>query len=214
MNLSLYYAPYSCATVPYITLTEAGAEFQTHVVNFRQGEHLRPEYLRLNPNHKVPVLSIDGTPLTENVAIQLWIARTFSKARLLPTDGLNEFKAIALIAWCASGIHPFLTPNARPQRYCDLPDSEDSVRRCAQKMLHENFQVGEGLLTQREYFFDHFTIPDAYFFWCFRRGIQFNMDLSGYPHCMAHYERVAQRPSVQKLLTFESAALQASGRAP
>ena len=31
----------------------------------------------MNPKHKVPVLLIDGEPLTENVAIQLFIARRF-----------------------------------------------------------------------------------------------------------------------------------------
>src|SRR5664279_4909091 len=138
MNLQLYYGPIACSLVPYITLTEAGAQFEVEVVNFRKGGHMSPEFLRLNPKHKVPVLVIDGEPLTENVAIQLWIANQFPQARLLPA-GPAYYQAISLMAWCASGIHPFLTPNILPQRYCDLPGSEDSVRRCAQKSLHENY---------------------------------------------------------------------------
>jgi glutathione S-transferase len=113
------------------------------------------------------------------------------------------------MAWCASGIHPHLTPNVLPQRYCDLPESADSVRRCAQQLLVENYGVAEGLLADREWFFDHFTLPDAYFFWCFRRGTQFNVDISPFPACRAHFERVSQRASVRKLLQFEADTLAA-----
>ena len=60
--------------VPYINLTEAGADFEVLPLNFSKGGHMSPEYLRLNPKHRVPVLMIDGEPLTENVAINLWIA--------------------------------------------------------------------------------------------------------------------------------------------
>ncbi len=207
MKLILYYAPVACSLVPYVTLTEAGADFEVVPVNMGKGQQNNPEYLRLNPKHKVPVLLIDGDPLTENVAIQIWIARNFPKARLLPSDPKEEIKAISLMAWFTSGIHPALTPNNSPQRYCDLPGSEDSVKRCAQKLLNEHFTVADGLLAGRETFFEHFTAVDAYFFWCFRRATQFKldtMDLSKYRNCMAHFERMKQRPGVQKLLEFEA----------
>jgi glutathione S-transferase len=206
-NLSLLYAPRTCALVPYILLTEAGAEFDVRPVNLMRGEQLSPEFLRLNPKHRVPVLLLDGEPLTETVAIQLWIARTFPEARLLPADFTQEIRAISLMAWCASGIHPTLTPNALPARYCDLPGSEESVRRSAQKLMHENFQIAETLLSEREWFFDHFTCPDVHFFWCYRRAMLFGIDVSGYASCMAHFERMKQRPSVQKLLAFEAEVL-------
>jgi glutathione S-transferase len=207
MKLVLVYAPITCSLVPYILLTEAGAEFEVRPVNVFRGEHLSPEFLRLNPKHRVPVLLQDGEPLTETIAIQLWIARTFAAARLLPADFNQETKAISLMAWCASGIHPTLTPNVLPQRYCDLPGSEESVRRCAQKLLHENYQIAEQLLSGREWFFDHFTCPDVHFFWCFRRGMLFGVDVSAYPSCMAHFERMKERPSVQKLLAYEAQVL-------
>jgi glutathione S-transferase len=64
MKLTLYYAPITCALAPYITLTEAGADFDVHPVNLRKGEHRSPKYLKLNPKHHVPTLLIDGEPLT------------------------------------------------------------------------------------------------------------------------------------------------------
>ena len=95
MQLILYYAPNACSLVPYVTLTEAGAAFEVRPLNFRKSQHMMPEYLQLNPKHKVPVLVIDGMPLTENVAIQTWIARNFAASRLLPADPIEELKAIS-----------------------------------------------------------------------------------------------------------------------
>jgi glutathione S-transferase len=206
MKLQLYYAPVACSMVPYINLTEAEAEFEVIPLNFAKGQHMSPEFLRVNPKHRVPVLMIDGEPLTENVAINLWIARTFPKAKLLPMDSKQEFKAISLLAWCASGIHPALTPNALPKRFCETPESEESVKECAQKLLAEHYGIADQLLAGRDWFFDHYTAPDAYFFWTFLRAIRFQpkyLDLSKFPNCHAHLERMQQRPSVQKLLAFE-----------
>jgi len=213
MKLALYYAPNTCATVPYITLTEAGADFEARNLNTHAGGNRTPEFLRLNPKHKVPVLIIDGEPLTENVAIQIWISRRFPGAKLLPADPKQEIHAISLMAFCASGIHPHLTPNARPQNYCDLPGSEESVKRVANRLLFEDFKVVEDLLAGREWFFPHFTACDAYFFWCFKRALSFKLDLAGFGNCMDHYERMRGRPSVQKLLAHEKKVLEEFARA-
>jgi len=206
MNITLYYAPMACSLVPYVALTEAEAEFDVHVVNFMKGEHLGAEYMKLNPKHKVPLLAVDDELITENVAILQWIARQYPQARLLPS-GKDEFRAISLMSWCASGIHPTLTPNVMPQKYCDLPDSAENVKKCAHKVMHEAFEIADGLLDGREWFFDHFTIPDIYFFWCFRRAKQFQLDVSKYENCNAHFDRVAAKGSAQKLVEFEAKAL-------
>ena len=207
MPLTLYYAPISCALVPYVALTEARAQFEVRVVNVRGGEQLSADYLKMNPKHKVPVLLVDGQPLTENVAILQWIAHQFPDAHLLPT-GLDTFKAISLLAWCASGIHPHLSPNLAPERYCDFPGSEDGVRRCAQRFLLESFRIADHMLQEREWFFGHFTLPDIYFFWCYRRANLFNVDTSEMPNCRLHYDRVLRRPSVAALLAFEANTLE------
>jgi glutathione S-transferase len=136
-----------------------------------------------------------------------WIAGAFPRANLLPRGGQDEFRAISLLAWCASGIHPALTPNALPQRYCDLPGSEDSVRRCAQKLLMENYQIAEDLLKGRDWFLQNFTLADAYFFWCLRRGLAFGVDMSGLPNCRGHFHRMSARASVKQLVSFEDRTL-------
>ena len=203
MQLALYYAPNACSLVPYVTLTEAGAAFEVRPLNFGKSQHVTPEYLRVNPKHKVPVLVIDGRPLTENVAIQIWIARNFPAARLLPAEPIEALHAIALLSWCASGIHPFLSRINSPPRVCDLPGAEESVRRLAAQQLFESYQIADDRLAGRDWFFDHFTAVDAHFFWCFRRGTQFNLDLAQFKNCLMHFERMQQRPSVRQVLAYE-----------
>ena len=203
MNLTLAYSPIACSLVPYILLTEAGADFKLLNVNLGKQENFSPEYLRLNPKGKVPALIIDGEVLTENVAIQIWIARQFPQAKLLPADPLQNARAISIMAWCAAGIHPKLTQQQRPERYCDLPGTADNVRAHGSHSLFELYEIAEEMLAGREWFFDHFTCADAYFYWCFRRGSLFKPDVSGFKNCMAHMSRMEQRPSVQKLLAYE-----------
>ena len=209
MKLVLYYAPMTCALVPYVTLTEAGADFEVVNVNTRTNQHKTPEFLAVNPKHKVPVLMIDGDPLTENVAIQIWIARTFAHANLLPSQPAPQIKAISLMAWFSSTVHPHLTPNARPENYCDLPGSAAAVQRVGNRMLFEDLAIADALLARRVSFFDHFTAVDAYFFWCFRRALSFGLDLSRFSNCHAHFEHTHQRDSVQAVIAHEKEVQQA-----
>ena len=204
MNLQLFYSPIACSMVPFITRTEANAVFDVRTVNFRNRQHMTPEYLAVNPQHKVPVLLIDGRALTENVAINTWIARAYPAAKLMPSDPMEEIRAISRMAWFASGVHPHLSRINAPEKFCDVPGSEPSVRRLAAQFTAENFTIANGLLAGREYFFDHFTAVDAYFFWCVRRATQYDLPLAAYPDLLAHFERMKQRASVQKVLAFEA----------
>ena len=204
MEIVLYYAPITCALVPYVTLSEAGASFQVRPLNMRKQHHMSAEYLKINPKHKVPLLVVDGLTLSENVAIQIWINRTFPQAKLLPSDPWQELQAISLMSWCSSGIHPFLARINSPPKVCDTPGSDAGVRRAATEALFEAFKIANDKLAGREFFFDHFTAADVHFFWCFRRAGQFELDLSQFANCVAHFERVKARPSVQKLLAFET----------
>ena len=60
MEIALYYAPNTCVLAPYVTLTEAGADFEVRPLNFRKRQHMAADYMALNPKHKVPMLAVDG----------------------------------------------------------------------------------------------------------------------------------------------------------
>jgi glutathione S-transferase len=68
------------------TLQELGVDFEAVTVNLRAGEHRRPEFLKLNPAGKLPVLVDDDLVLTESVAIVLYLAEKYPDKGLVPTD--------------------------------------------------------------------------------------------------------------------------------
>lgn len=201
MQIDLYYAPFSCAIVPYVMLTEAGIPFTLRPLNIRGKENMTPEYLALNPKHKVPLLVVDGKPLSENIAIQLWIVHQAPHARLLPSDPWEQAQAISLLSWFASGFHPLISRYNAPLKVCDVPGSEDRTRKLAGEALLKNMETADKMLEEREFFFDHLTAADAYMFWCFRRsGFFSDLDLSGFKNIAAHLERLMGRLSFQRAI--------------
>ena len=65
-------------------LNALGLEYEEIPVNILEGEHLKPEFLKVNPAGKVPVLVDGDTVLTESSAIQLYLAEKFPQAGLIP----------------------------------------------------------------------------------------------------------------------------------
>ena len=62
-----------------------------------RGEHKSPEFMALNPKAKVPVLVVDGEPLTENVAIITYLSQRYPEARLMPQpkDELERLRQLS-----------------------------------------------------------------------------------------------------------------------
>ncbi|WP_437515897.1 glutathione S-transferase family protein [Sorangium sp. So ce1099] len=67
-------------------LQELGVDFEAIPVNLAAGEHNRPEFRRINPAGKVPVLVDGDLVVTESVAIVLYLAEKYPQKHLLPTD--------------------------------------------------------------------------------------------------------------------------------
>jgi glutathione S-transferase len=89
MRMKLYeFGPTRSIRVRW-TLQELGADFEPIRVNLVAGEHRRPEFLKINPAGKIPVLVDGDRVLTESVAIVLYLAEKYSHKGLLPA-GLNE----------------------------------------------------------------------------------------------------------------------------
>ena len=104
--LTLYFAPGSSSMAVHIALHEIGIPFESRPMSFKTGMRA-PEFLALNPEGKVPVLLIDGRPLTEVAAILFYLAKRFPDAELLPHDDLEaEAQALSWMSFIASTLHP------------------------------------------------------------------------------------------------------------
>src|SRR5262249_5645871 len=68
------------------TLQELGIDFEPITVDLRAGDHRRPEFLKINPAGKIPVLIDGDVVLTESVAIVLYLSEKYASKGLLPAD--------------------------------------------------------------------------------------------------------------------------------
>jgi glutathione S-transferase len=98
---------------------ELGLDLPVREISLQAGDHLTPEYLRLNPNGQVPVLEDGDFVLTESGAILRYIAQGSS---LLPTapraaarleEALDWFKTGFATDYCHDFAYPLLLPKLR-----------------------------------------------------------------------------------------------------
>lgn len=92
-----------------IALEELGLPYEVRRVNLQAEEQLRPEFLALNPNHKIPVLEDDGIVVWESGAILLHLGeRHDPEGRILPKDPRQRLAAIQYAFFQTGGIGPNL----------------------------------------------------------------------------------------------------------
>ena len=100
MSIVLYWHPMSSATPIACALAELGVPHERVKIDILAGEQRRADYLALNPNGKVPTLTVDGAPMFEALAIHLWLGHRFGVERgLWPAAGTPE--ALQALSWCA-----------------------------------------------------------------------------------------------------------------
>jgi glutathione S-transferase len=203
-SLVLYWLPASCARVPLIALEEIGEPFELRLVNKFAREHVSPEYVAINPKSKVPTLVAGGAVLTENPAIQWYLARAYPHKHLLPQgDVLREADVISMLAWFSSGVHPLVTRLRMPAQVASEPGAWDSVRAAAAEQLEAAFQIVERRLFGRNWLYGDWSLADAYLFWLWCRATLSGLDPEPFPRCAAHAERIKLRPSVTRALDRE-----------
>ncbi len=79
-------------------LEEAGAEYEYQVVNLGKGEGQTPEFQKLNPGGKLPVLVDGDLVLTESAAICSYIADCYPDKGLIP--GVGTAARAMYNQWC------------------------------------------------------------------------------------------------------------------
>lgn len=203
--LALYLSPGACSLAPHIALEEAGAKFEVKPLALRKGDQRKPEFQAINPKGKVPVLVIDGKPLTENVAILTYIARTHPAAKLMPTDLAKEMEVLSLLSWAASGVHTMIGRLFRPAALAN-DAAADAVAQVAREGTAANFALIDKLLAGKQWVAGDYSVADAYFFVFWRWANFLKLDLSAYSNYAAHAARMAERPAVKRALARETEA--------
>lgn len=207
-EIRLYFAPGSCSRVSMISLLEAGADFEPVLVRFMKGEHRSPDFMRLNPKSKVPLLVVDDEPLTENVAILTFLNGLFPDAALLPpvATPLDDARQVADLCFCSATLHPVVTRLRIPGRFADR-EATRSVWDKAAEAMREHFQIIEDRLASGPYWYGRsWSAIDAYIGWVFWRVEGTDFPVADYPRCCEHFRLQSARPSFDRAMAIEAAA--------
>lgn len=207
LSFELFFSPDACSRVTLIALEEIGCPYTATPVLLSRGEHKKPDFLRINPKGKVPALLVDGELLTENVAILTGLAQWFPEAKLLPSVGpMEALQSLSMLAWFASGIHPYLPRLVMTQVISDEPAAAPRIQAMAAVMLDKQLGLLQQKLGDQPWILGQWSLIDAYAFWVWTRIQAAPIDLSRFTQLAAHAERISARPSVQRALAREKAA--------
>ncbi len=110
-----------------IFLAEKGVDIEYQQVNIMDGDHKKPEFARINPLHRLPVLELgDGTMIAESVSICRYFEELHPEPALMGKTAKEkalidmyqrqvEFNLLAAIAMCFRHQHPAMAKLEVPQ---------------------------------------------------------------------------------------------------
>ena len=202
--LKLFHSPGACSIVTHIALEEAGAQFEPVRVTLAQREHLKPEYLAINPHARVPALATNHEVVTENIAILNLLADLYEAPGSVPRD--DPFAAARcneLLGWFSSSVHIAFAQIWRGERFTDDRSLWPAIEKGGRKALEKQFAEIEELSGESWLVEGRFTAADSYALTFFRWGKRIGMDMSRYPRWSGLVEQVLERAAVQRAIERE-----------
>jgi glutathione S-transferase len=208
----LFAHPGACSRVTLSALEEIQADFTVSWVNLHAKAQHNIDYVKLNRKAKVPTLVVDGAPLSENAAILQFLHVSHPEAGLLPAaDTPFELaKSASDLAWCTSTLHPTMRQVRGPGKFTQGPTEgvkEDGMIKVAKECDY----INERLSKADWWYGDAWSIVDVYLYWVTNSADKSGFSLDAYPAIRAHAERVRARPSFQRGVVRERAAVKELG---
>jgi len=163
------------------------------------GEHLRAEYLQINPQGFVPALEDAGTILTQSQAIVEYLDEKFPVPALLPADPVQRAQVRALAGIIACDIHPL--NNVRVLKYLrrELNCDDDAVNGWYRHWVTEGFRACESLICKtsngRYCFGNSVTLADVFLAPQVFNARRFDCDLTPYPTIVSIEEHLLTLPA-------------------
>lgn len=184
-----------------IMLEEVGLAYEVTSYNIFEGDQFRPEFVRLNPNRKLPVIvdrePVGGGapfPVFETSAILFYLAG--KTGQFLPTDPRGHYTAVQWLIWQAAGLSPMHGQAHHFIRYApgDNAYAEERYFSEAKRLL----DVMDGQLAQRDYLAGPYSIADIAC-WPWIRGIRLiGLSIDDWPNLARWYRMIEARPAVQR----------------
>jgi glutathione S-transferase len=183
-----------------IVLDEKNLPYDIAPIDLRAHEQKTPEYLKLNPYGKVPVLTDDATVLYESLIINEYLDEKYPIPPLMPKDPAKRAKARILIDY---GMAHFDAPyqRLRMELMKDAKDQNQQVIAGAKAELKKLLQRLEDEIGEQQYLLGDFSLVDADLLPRFTRLEGFGVLPDPLLPRLGNYlERVKARPSVRAVL--------------
>ena len=177
-----------------LLLAQLGVPFERVEYDIDRAETRTPEFLRMNPNGRVPVLELeDGRFLPESNAILFYLAEG------TPFIPDAHFERAQVLRWAFFEQYSH-EPNIASPRYWithNLPMTEERrvMLEPKRKLGYAALRVMEGHLKDREFFVgDRYSIADISLYAYTHVAHEGDFDLGRFPFINAWLERVAAQP--------------------
>lgn len=176
---------------------ELGLEYEHLPIEIRGANPQAQDYLKLNPNGRLPTIDDDGFVLWESLAINLYLAKKHSVGRLYPARLEDEAHTWKWCLWAANEVERAV--NIRSLHAVRLPPAERNPAALADalKVLGPPFKVLDAALGDRGYLIGNdFTVADLNVAAVISRAV--DMDLSATPHLAEWLRRCLDRPAARE----------------
>ena len=145
-----------------IVLAEKDLEYETILVDLRKGEQRTPEFLKLNPYGKVPVLIDEELVVYDSTIINEYLEDEYPHPPLLPDDSAARARVRLLEDYCDNSFIPsaglVLNELAKPEAERD----QDKLKRYQGEVLRGLTRL-EALFEGRDYLVGEFSLADVAF---------------------------------------------------
>lgn len=195
--LKLYFHPTPNPMKVALMLQELQLPFELAVVDIFKGEQHAPDYLRVNPNAKVPALDDNGIVVFDSHAILLHLA--LKTGRFLPEAPAARAAALSWLQFVATGLSPFSGQAVHFLHYAPEPVPYASNR--YMKEVQRHYAVLDAHLVTQPYLAGgDYSIADIAL-WGWARGAAYlfgERGLADYPHVKRLVDEIGARPAAAR----------------
>jgi glutathione S-transferase len=201
----LYWDPGSASLAPHVMLEEIAAPHELLLIDLTKGEHLKPQYLKINPHGRIPAFVDGETVMYESAAICLYLAEKHPEARLAPAPGTAQrMQYLQWMAYLTNTVQEALMRWFHPEHYAP-PEAQDAVKQHAEQRLDQLWAFLDGQLAKQGPYLlgDTCSTPDIFLTMLTRWSRNMARPAAGRANLRRLVELVRARPAYQRMLKAE-----------
>jgi GST-like protein len=182
-----------------VMLEEVELSYEVHPINIAKGDQLKPEYLAINPNNKIPaVIDTDGPAgkplkLFESGAILMYLADKTGK--FLPQEMAKRYEVIQWLMFQMGGVGPMF---GQANYFYRLEEKVPFAIERYYKEAIRLYKVLEQTLAQGDYLAGEYSIADIATYPWVGRHDGHNVRLEEFPNVKRWFDGISQRPAVKR----------------